>query len=63
MINAEKAESTIASVTVEADGQVAGEGDGGEKPLPLPSTYITCGKCKSLFAIAEEDLGNMGKGW
>jgi len=47
------------SVTVGADGEVAG---GGDEALPLPSTYITCGKCKSLFAIAEEDLGNKGKG-
>mmetsp|Transcript_22629 Transcript_22629/g.45997 ORF Transcript_22629/g.45997 Transcript_22629/m.45997 type:complete len:275 (+) Transcript_22629:144-968(+) len=30
--------------------------------LPLPSTYITCGKCKSLFAISSADLGAHGKG-
>ncbi|KAL7532023.1 hypothetical protein ACHAWF_009675 [Thalassiosira exigua] len=48
------------SVTVGADGEEVG-GDGGEG-LPLPQTYITCGKCKSLFAIAEADLGERGKG-
>lgn len=48
----------VASVSVGADGEVD---DGGA--LPLPKTYITCGKCKALFAIAEEDLGNQGKGW
>lgn len=51
-------DSSVTSVTVNADGEVAG----GEA-LPLPQTYITCGKCKSLFAIADEDLGNRGKGW
>ena len=46
------------SVTLGADGEeVTGDA------LPLPQTYITCGKCKSLFAIAEEDLGDKGKGW
>ena len=45
------------SVTVEADGSVEGS-----ESLPLPETYITCGRCKSLFAISEEDLGPMGKG-
>jgi len=45
------------SVTLDADGKVAG----GEA-LPLPPKYITCGKCKSLFAISDEDLGDKGKG-
>lgn len=47
------------SVTVGADGDAVAEK---ESSLPLPDTYITCGQCKSLFAIAEADLGNMGKG-
>jgi len=45
------------SVTVGADGNAA-EKDS----LPLPETYITCGKCKALFALKEEDLGKQGKG-
>ena len=57
----EKSESNgIASVTMDADGTVA---DKGGEALPLPETYITCGKCKSLFAIADGDLGDRGKGW
>lgn len=48
------------SVTLGADGEEVGSGV--EKGLPLPQTYITCGKCKSLFAISEEDLGDKGKG-
>lgn len=28
----------------------------------MPQTYITCGKCKSLFAIDDADLGDKGKG-
>ncbi|KAL3800526.1 hypothetical protein ACHAW5_009036 [Stephanodiscus triporus] len=40
--------------------EVVEQGGGGES-LPLPQTYVTCGKCGSLFAIAEEDLGR-GKG-
>lgn len=55
MVN--EAKSNSVSVTVGADGEVA---DGGA--LPLPQTYITCGKCKSLFAVAEADLGDKGKG-
>lgn len=55
MVN--EAKSNSVSVTVGADGAVAGDG-----ALPLPETYITCGKCKSLFAISEDDLGNKGKG-
>jgi len=56
----EKSESnSVASVTMDADGTVA---DKGGEALPLPETYITCGKCKSLFAIADGDLGAMGKG-
>jgi len=51
---------SIVSVTLGADGGVV-DGDSGDA-LPLPETYITCGKCKCLFAIAEEDLGSMGKG-
>lgn len=47
---------SVASVTLDAEGEVTGDA------LPLPQTYITCGKCKSLFAISEEDLGNKGKG-
>ena len=50
--------------TINAHGEVstvAGSSD--PKSLPLPETYVTCGRCKSLFAIAESDLGNMGKGW
>eukprot|EP00574_Skeletonema_japonicum_P005595 CAMPEP_0201728008 /NCGR_PEP_ID=MMETSP0593-20130828/14477_1 /ASSEMBLY_ACC=CAM_ASM_000672 /TAXON_ID=267983 /ORGANISM="Skeletonema japonicum, Strain CCMP2506" /LENGTH=250 /DNA_ID=CAMNT_0048219989 /DNA_START=39 /DNA_END=788 /DNA_ORIENTATION=- len=54
-----KDSSSAASVTVGADGN---EVDNEKKSLPLPETYITCGKCKSLFAIAEEDLGTRGKG-
>ena len=56
MIN--EAESSGMSVTLNAEGEV----EGGEA-LPLPQTYITCGKCKSLFAISEADLGDRGKGW
>lgn len=54
------ASSNSMSVTLDADGAevTAASGD----YLPLPQTYITCGKCNSLFAIAEEDLGK-GKGW
>ncbi|KAL7476356.1 hypothetical protein ACHAW6_002225 [Cyclotella cf. meneghiniana] len=48
------------SVTIGPDGTVAGRN---ADALPLPETYITCGKCKCLFAIAEEDLGTRGKGW
>ena len=56
MINEQESGSSM-SVTIGADGdEVTGDG------LPLPQTYITCGKCKSLFAIAEEDLGDKGKG-
>jgi len=51
-------EGASASVTMDADGSVS---DG--EALPLPQTYITCGKCKSLFAIDESDLGDRGKGW
>jgi heterogeneous nuclear ribonucleoprotein A1/A3 len=51
--------SSAASVTIGADGT---ELDSPDQPLPLPDTYITCGKCKALFAIAEEDLGTRGKG-
>mmetsp|Transcript_16783 Transcript_16783/g.35307 ORF Transcript_16783/g.35307 Transcript_16783/m.35307 type:complete len:280 (+) Transcript_16783:177-1016(+) len=46
------------SVTLDAEGEVAG----GAGALPLPEKYITCGKCKSLFAISESDLGDKGKG-
>jgi len=52
-------EETITSVTIGSDGEIAGK-DGA---LPLPETYITCGRCKCLFAIAEDDLGSKGKGW
>lgn len=45
------------SVTLNSDGEIE------EKSLPLPETYVTCGKCKCLFAIAESDLGAQGKGW
>lgn len=45
------------SVTLNADGEMV------EKSLPLPETYVTCGRCKCLFAIAESDLGDRGKGW
>lgn len=51
--------STTTSVTLTAEGEI--EGDDGA--LPLPETYVTCGKCKSLYAIAESDLGTQGKGW
>jgi predicted Zn finger-like uncharacterized protein len=47
--------------TINADGEVSTAGSD-PKSLPLPETYVTCGRCKSLFAIAESDLGNMGKG-
>ena len=57
MINEEQS-NTVGSVTLDVDGTVA-EGDA----LPLPETYITCGQCKSLFAISEDDLGDRGKGW
>lgn len=48
---------TATSVTLNAEGEIEG------KALPLPDTYVTCGKCKCLFAIAESDLGTQGKGW
>ena len=53
--------SNSMSVTLDADGAEVSSSAAGES-LPLPQTYITCGKCNSLFAIAEEDLGR-GKGW
>ncbi len=55
--------SNSMSVTLDGNGAevVAAAAASGES-LPLPQTYITCGKCNSLFAIAEEDLGR-GKGW
>ncbi len=56
--------SNSMSVTLDANGaevEAAAAAAAGES-LPLPQTYITCGKCNSLFAIAEEDLGR-GKGW
>ncbi len=49
------------SIALDLGGEVAG-GGGGAEALPLPQTYVTCGRCNSLFAIAEEDLGR-GKGW
>lgn len=52
--------SATTSVTLNAEGEIEGNDDGA---LPLPETYVTCGKCKSLFAIAESDLGTQGKGW
>lgn len=58
MIKEKESGNTAASVTMDADGSVS-DGEG----LPLPQTYITCGKCKSLFAIDESDLGDRGKGW
>ena len=54
--------SSAASVIVGADGSELTSTSSEEKALPLPDTYITCGKCKSLFAIAETDLGTQGKG-
>ena len=50
------------SITLDADGEVVVGGGGAADALPLPQTYVTCGKCNSLFAISEEDLGR-GKGW
>jgi len=50
------------SITLDADGEVVGGGGAAAEALPLPQTYVTCGKCNSLFAISEEDLGR-GKGW
>lgn len=61
MINEGESAVSTMSVTLDADGQEAG-GSGGGDALPLPTTYITCGKCKSLFAISEADLGTTGKG-
>ena len=58
MIKEQENGDTAASVTMDADGSVS-DSEG----LPLPQTYITCGKCKSLFAIDESDLGDRGKGW
>jgi hypothetical protein len=53
----------VSSVTLDANGMELSSGTGGgASSLPLPQTYVTCGKCNSLFAIAEEDLGR-GKGW
>ena len=52
--------NSAGSVTIGADGNEVTPG--GEESLPLPDTYITCGKCKSLFAIDESDLGTRGKG-
>ena len=61
MIKEKESGNTAAAsaVTMDADGSVS---EGGEA-LPLPQTYITCGNCKSLFAIDEADLGDRGKGW
>lgn len=30
--------------------------------LPLPDTYVRCGKCQTAYAITEEDLGEKGRG-
>ena len=30
--------------------------------LPIPSSYVRCGRCQSLFALKPEDLGPKGKG-
>lgn len=30
--------------------------------LEFPETYVKCGKCQSVYAIKEEDLGEKGKG-
>lgn len=54
--------NSAGSVTIGADGNEVTPGTGSDESLPLPDTYITCGKCKSLFAIDESDLGTRGKG-
>ena len=33
------------------------------KELDLPDTYVRCGKCQTIYALTEEDLGDRGKGW
>ena len=32
------------------------------KSLDMPDTYVKCGKCQSVYAIKEEDLGSKGRG-
>jgi len=32
------------------------------KTLPLPDTYVKCGRCQSTFAMRESDLGDEGRG-
>lgn len=32
------------------------------KTLPLPETYVQCGRCKASFALTADDLGTVGKG-
>ena len=32
------------------------------KSLEYPETYVKCGKCQSVYAIKEEDLGPKGRG-
>lgn len=30
--------------------------------LDLPASYVRCGKCQSIYALTEDDLGDKGKG-
>lgn len=55
--------TTVASFTLDANGDEqtaasAASSSSSSAALPLPQTYVTCGKCSSLFAIAASDLGN-----
>lgn len=34
----------------------------GQGTVELPDTYVKCGKCQSVYAIKEEDLGSKGRG-
>lgn len=32
------------------------------KELGMPDTYVRCGRCQTIYALTEEDLGEKGKG-
>ena len=51
----------VASFTLDANGNeqtATSVSSSVSAALPLPQTYVTCGKCSSLFAIAASDLGS-----
>ena len=32
------------------------------KELEMPETFVRCGKCQTIYAITENDLGEKGRG-